>query len=130
MNTKFLGTLLVLAGLTVSSVFATSKLSDFEFENKTNQSLMFKTNGSASVKIKTGEIFHADMSGDTCFKPFTVSTKDKSASLTIRPSQNDCHRVMASDDTSAHSIYNKFDIHMKSNKLVVNGTAFFNPFKK
>lgn len=129
MNTKFLGALLVLAGLSAVSICAKSKMSDFEFANKTDQSLMFKTTGSASVKIRKGEIFHADMSGDDCFKTFTVSTKDKSSSLTIRPSQNDCHKVMVSDDTSAHSIYNKFDIHMKNDRLVVNGTAFFNPFK-
>ena len=129
MNTRILSALLVLTGLTAASIAAKSKLSDFEFENKTNQSLMFKTPGSASVKIRKGEIFHADMPGDECFKTFTVSTKDKSASLTIHPSQQDCHRIMASDDTTAHSIYNKFDIHMKNNKLTVNGTAFFNPFK-
>ena len=130
MNTKFLGSLLLLAGLTASNIEAKSKLSDYEFENKTQSSLIFKSKSLSSARIKKGEIFHADTSGDENFKEFTVSTKDNSNTLTIRPSKKDSHTIITSDDTTAHSVFNKFDIYMnKDGSLRVNGTGFFNPFK-
>ena len=130
MNTKFLGSLLLLAGLTASNIEAKSRSFHFQFANKTDQNLMFSSNSAHAIKIKPGKFFSPEMNDDGSFMPFKVCTKDHNYCLNINLSDDDSHTIECCNGSSAHSLDNKFDIHMKHGSLMVKGSFFFNIFKK
>ena len=130
MNKRILGALLVLTGLTVASISAKSKFSSYEFANKTQSSLMFTTKGGQAVEIESHEVFKPKMSTDGNFIEFKVCDKQDEHCIHARPSKKDSHTVICCNNIKAHSLDNKFDIHMdKDGSLSVKGTFFFNIFK-
>lgn len=131
MNKKILGALLVLTGLTAGSISAKSNRTfHFQFANKTQSSLMFTTKGGHAAKIERGEIFKPKMSESGSFIEFKVCDEEGEHCLHIHPSKEDSHTILCCNNIKAHSLDNKFDIHMNEDgSLHVKGTFFFNIFK-
>lgn len=129
MNKRILGALLVLSGLAFATISAKSKLTQYEFANKTQVNLRFTSNKGKITTLKPGQIYHPEMSDEDVFMPFEVCTQDKQHSISIRPGKKP-HTIICCDNTTAHSADNKFDVHMnRDGSLSVNGTFFFNIFK-
>lgn len=130
MNKRILGALLVLAGLTAGTISAKSKLTQYEFANKTQESLKFTSNKGKIVSVKPGQVYHPEMTDEDVFMPFEVCTHDKQHCLNIRPGKKP-HTIICCNDETAHSSPNKFDIYItKNGSLSVKGTFFYNIFSK
>jgi len=109
---------------------AKSKLTQYEFANKTQVNLKVTSNKENSTHLKPGEVYRPEMSNEDVFVPFEVCTQDKQHCLNIRPGKNP-HTIICCNDQIAHSATNKFDIKMKRDgSLYVKGTFFFNVFSK